>query len=123
MTRPRSSTQVIFAAVTHDFRHPGVSNTFMLSVSDVSDEALKHSRRRKSRGSMGSSESQAVAELLSPRNNILKYQELALMYNDTSVLENMHAAEAFRLLNKVRIVCSRARRHNSLTLRAPRSPP
>ena len=49
----------LVAALTHDFKHPGCSNQFMIQTQS----------------------------------------ELAMLYNDKSPLENMHLAEAFKMLN------------------------
>ena len=55
---PLDMYSMILAAAMHDFRHPGLTNAFLVDVSD----------------------------------------ERAILYNDRSVLENYHAASAFRLM-------------------------
>lgn len=59
---------MIFGALVHDFRHPGVTSAFLSSTSDP----------------------------------------LALTYNDRSILENFHAAEAFKLMQQAQYNIFRA---------------
>ena len=70
----------IFASAIHDVDHPGVTNQFLINTS------------------MSLSLSQCI-----PQNTILcslffVESDLAIMYNDESVLENHHLAVAFKLL-------------------------
>lgn len=59
---------LLFGALVHDFRHPGVTNTYLVASADP----------------------------------------LALTYNDKSVLENYHAAEAFKLMQQAQYNLFRA---------------
>eukprot|EP00931_Biecheleriopsis_adriatica_P066650 TRINITY_DN40956_c0_g1_i1.p1 TRINITY_DN40956_c0_g1~~TRINITY_DN40956_c0_g1_i1.p1 ORF type:complete len:884 (-),score=151.92 TRINITY_DN40956_c0_g1_i1:72-2693(-) len=61
--KPIDAMSMILAAAMHDFRHPGINNTFVTAV-----------------------------------ENNERLQSLALVYNDVSVLESMHASETFRLM-------------------------
>ncbi|CAM9258094.1 unnamed protein product, partial [Chrysoparadoxa australica] len=56
---------VIMAAILHDYRHPGVNNSYLVK----------------------------------------KLDELAIVYNDRSVLENFHAAEGFRVIMDHKDTC------------------
>ena len=59
---------VLFAAAMHDFRHPALSNNYILNAASAACDPV--------------------------------WEGLATTYNDISILESMHAAEAFRLLRK-----------------------
>lgn len=78
----------LFASAIHDVDHPGVSNQFLINTSKFADRAVVVPKW---------SCCWAVcdgASLTSPDS------ELALMYNDSSVLENHHLAVGFKLLQE-----------------------
>lgn len=87
----------IFAAAIHDVDHPGVSNQFLINTSKWLGQNL-------------SRVSVAIMVVWTRRLNIslsrffffffLSDSELALMYNDESVLENHHLAVGFKLLQE-----------------------
>ena len=68
----------LFAAAIHDVDHPGLTNQYLINT------------RKK--------ESKAVNDLKGSQLYFISGSELALMYNDESVLENHHLAVAFKLV-------------------------
>ncbi|XP_007549733.1 cAMP-specific 3',5'-cyclic phosphodiesterase 4B-like isoform X1 [Poecilia formosa] len=83
----------LFAAAIHDVDHPGVSNQFLINTSE----------RTTARASISASISASYFVPLpftSPSPSSSESDsELALMYNDESVLENHHLAVGFKLLH------------------------
>ena len=78
----------LFAAAIHDVDHPGLTNQFLINTSKILLYAHLHIN---------------LYFRFSYLDNLLMYlpfsgSELALMYNDESVLENHHLAVAFKLL-------------------------
>ena len=78
----------LFAAAIHDVDHPGLTNQFLINTSKILIYAYLHIN---------------LYFHLSYLDNLLIFllfsgSELALMYNDESVLENHHLAVAFKLL-------------------------
>ena len=73
---PLETLSAIFASAVHDVDHPGLTNQYLINTSEPHQNSLQ--RRLKLDFFAGS--------------------ELALMYNDESVLENHHLAVAFKLL-------------------------
>jgi cAMP-specific phosphodiesterase 4 len=91
----------IFAAAIHDVDHPGVSNQFLINTSgSLYYTCLLHTSTGNSISIMyshihihrRSADRVTHSPLSSPDS------ELALMYNDESVLENHHLAVGFKLL-------------------------
>lgn len=84
MFTPLEIFAALFAACIHDVDHPGLTNQFLINSSKLKDSALR------------------LANPILSRLTILQFSfpgsELALMYNDESVLENHHLAVAFKLL-------------------------
>lgn len=78
----------IFAAAIHDVDHPGVSNQFLINTSKS-----ERSTRMPSRGKFPWWNNTGFPCFSSD-------SELALMYNDESVLENHHLAVGFKLLQE-----------------------
>ncbi|XP_014841364.1 PREDICTED: cAMP-specific 3',5'-cyclic phosphodiesterase 4B-like isoform X1 [Poecilia mexicana] len=84
----------LFAAAIHDVDHPGVSNQFLINTSE----------RTAARASISASISASYfvpLPFMSPSPSSSESDsELALMYNDESVLENHHLAVGFKLLHQ-----------------------
>ncbi|KOX73490.1 cAMP-specific 3',5'-cyclic phosphodiesterase [Melipona quadrifasciata] len=80
---PLEITAALFAATIHDVDHPGLTNQFLINSISTTDPSLTRKRFDEFSGNAISS---------------LPGSELALMYNDESVLENHHLAVAFKLL-------------------------
>lgn len=87
---PLEITAALFAAAIHDVDHPGLTNQFLINSSN--DTTILNRTIRET--------------CIYYRVRALKFfvvclntgSELALMYNDESVLENHHLAVAFKLL-------------------------
>jgi len=78
----------LFAAAIHDVDHPGLTNQFLINTSKILIYTYLHIN---------------LYFRFSYLDNLLIFlpfsgSELALMYNDESVLENHHLAVAFKLL-------------------------
>ena len=78
----------LFAAAIHDVDHPGLTNQFLINTSKILIYTYLHIN---------------LYFHYSYLDNLLIFllfsgSELALMYNDESVLENHHLAVAFKLL-------------------------
>ena len=78
MFTPLETLSAIFASAVHDVDHPGLTNQYLINTSEPLLLLCRWLRLK--------------LELLSAGS------ELALMYNDESVLENHHLAVAFKLL-------------------------
>lgn len=78
----------LFASAIHDVDHPGVSNQFLINTSKFADCAFVVPPW---------SCCCAVCDVASSPS---PDSELALMYNDSSVLENHHLAVGFKLLQE-----------------------
>jgi len=78
---------LVVAAAVHDFRHPGVTKSVVPDVCAGASApliVLSHAVR---------------GFVLCCSNYLIATQsKLAIRYNDMSILENFHAAEAFRVL-------------------------
>lgn len=105
----------IFAAAIHDVDHPGVSNQFLINTSKSAPVfslqllQIQGGSRRNPPGpvfpglcDLDSSSRGSISGLISPLSLSLSGldSELALMYNDESVLENHHLAVGFKLLQE-----------------------
>jgi len=117
----------IFSAAIHDVDHPGLTNQYLINTSKnrlkgfqsviVSRNFLLHSLVRENKSLKTSFYFMSTCLIDISRNSCLWYSilllyllshwilfcfllgsELALMYNDESVLENHHLAVAFKLL-------------------------
>lgn len=73
---PLEIMSALFAAAIHDVDHPGLTNQFLINTSNFILCGL----------------------ICNSYKLFCKGSELALMYNDESVLENHHLAVAFKLL-------------------------
>lgn len=84
----------LFAAAIHDVDHPGVSNQFLINTS-----ASKHTQSVKCVWMFAQT---VFTHTHTPPSvsSLCSDSELALMYNDESVLENHHLAVGFKLLHQ-----------------------
>ena len=81
----------LFAAAIHDVDHPGVSNQFLINTSEFT---LTHTHTNCAH------EHWADTQTTHSNVCVCADSELALMYNDSSVLENHHLAVGFKLLQE-----------------------
>lgn len=99
----------IFAAAIHDVDHPGVSNQFLINTSECVFIYIQKTRRvygskqlrllkRKPYGRTKPQCYDCFMSLINIMPVFTADSELALMYNDESVLENHHLAVGFKLL-------------------------
>jgi cAMP-specific phosphodiesterase 4 len=86
---PLEICAALFAACVHDVDHPGLTNQFLINSSKASSTFLLHCRAFS-----------LLIDLFPFHNKLFLFagSELAIMYNDESVLENHHLAVAFKLL-------------------------
>lgn len=82
---PLEICAALFAACVHDVDHPGLTNQFLINSS-------KSSSFSPARFLIDQFPS------FPPKQTFIVGSELAIMYNDESVLENHHLAVAFKLL-------------------------
>lgn len=80
----------LFAAAIHDVDHPGVSNQFLINTSE----------RTAACASISASYFVPLVFTSRSSSSSESDSELALMYNDESVLENHHLAVGFKLLHQ-----------------------
>ncbi|PWA27186.1 hypothetical protein CCH79_00013913 [Gambusia affinis] len=80
----------LFAAAIHDVDHPGVSNQFLINTSE----------RTTACASISASYFVPLVFTSPTSSSSESDSELALMYNDESVLENHHLAVGFKLLHQ-----------------------
>ena len=83
----------IFASSIHDVDHPGVTNQYLINTSKKKIIYIIYLLNHIQHKSCKFSKSNYVS-------NHLIGSDLALMYNDESVLENHHLAVSFKLLQK-----------------------
>lgn len=79
---PLEICAALFAACVHDVDHPGLTNQFLINSSEFFILRLLC----------------RLIDQFSLATNFFTGSELAIMYNDESVLENHHLAVAFKLL-------------------------
>ena len=77
---------LFFAAVIHDFRHPGVNQTYLVRAKRPPAAPRSCSQLNRPACPLG------ICPQINARD------ELAVRYNDHSVLEHYHVSEAFRVL-------------------------
>ena len=79
----------LFAAAIHDVDHPGLTNQFLINTSKIYNSLIMY---------FLCVNCQPYQPIIYQIPYSITGSELALMYNDESVLENHHLAVAFKLL-------------------------
>ena len=99
----------LFAAAIHDVDHPGVSNQFLINTSERPSVRAGPAGLEVGPAGLGAGPTMApprgghpgwVVSSDCPNLTWDPDSELALMYNDESVLENHHLAVGFKLLQE-----------------------
>ena len=97
---PSETLATLFAAMTHDYKHPGARTlpvTSWPTLTRSTCPCMSH---------VGACAScSRCARLLAGYNNaflVATNNDLAITYNDIAVLENMHVASFFRLVKDER---------------------
>ena len=83
----------LFAAAIHDVDHPGLTNQFLINTSKILNLLNLYFSNVYINLNINH-----IIQLYIEFNMSITGSELALMYNDESVLENHHLAVAFKLL-------------------------
>lgn len=85
---------LLVASALHDFRHPGVTNAFLVNSNDkVSENKVDDGMKRVEHTSIQRND--VELHIYCPFSS----QQIALLFSDVSVLEHFHLSQAFLLMH------------------------